>query len=187
MVNYFWDNIFKTNRQEKSLQNALKNNILFSELSGHELKLVKSIINVRNYRTGETIFHQGEIESRDRRWSGGIVGRAGWPQRGHTQMIALATRRSLAAAATGGERVEGISDVGGNPLSRAEPGIGGLCCELPLPVSTCKALYWLPDTVGDTRIVQIAEKGGTALKSHGTGLAIALIGRNVPLLDQLSD
>ncbi len=61
MVNYFWDNIFKTNRQEKSLQNALKNNILFSDLSLRELKLVKSIVNVRNYRTGETIFHQGEI------------------------------------------------------------------------------------------------------------------------------
>ncbi len=61
MVNYFWDNLFKTNRQEKSLHNALKNNILFADLNGRELKLVKDIINVRNYRTGETIFHQGEI------------------------------------------------------------------------------------------------------------------------------
>jgi CRP/FNR family cyclic AMP-dependent transcriptional regulator len=60
-VNYFWDNIFKTNRQEKSVHNALKNNILFSELNSRELQMVKNIVNVRNYRTGETIFHQGEI------------------------------------------------------------------------------------------------------------------------------
>jgi CRP/FNR family cyclic AMP-dependent transcriptional regulator len=43
-VNYFWDNIFKSNRQEKSVHH-----------------LVKNIVNVRNYRTGETIFHQGEV------------------------------------------------------------------------------------------------------------------------------
>lgn len=61
MVNYFWDNIFKTNRQEKNLHNALKNNILFSELNSRELHLVKSIINVRNYRAGENVFHQGEV------------------------------------------------------------------------------------------------------------------------------
>lgn len=61
MVNYFWDNIFKTNRHEKSVHQALRSNILFQELDNRELQLVKNIINVRNYRTGETVFHQGEI------------------------------------------------------------------------------------------------------------------------------
>jgi CRP/FNR family transcriptional regulator, cyclic AMP receptor protein len=61
LINYFWDNIFKHNRQEKSVENALKNNILFQDLNMRELQLVKNIINVRNYRTGETIFNQGEI------------------------------------------------------------------------------------------------------------------------------
>lgn len=61
MVNYFWDNIFKTNRQEKNVHYALKNNILFQELNGRELQLLKNIVNVRHYRTGETIFNQGEV------------------------------------------------------------------------------------------------------------------------------
>lgn len=39
----------------------MKNNILFQDLNIRELQLVKNIVNVRNYRTGETIFHQGEI------------------------------------------------------------------------------------------------------------------------------
>jgi CRP-like cAMP-binding protein len=61
LVNLFWENIFKSNRKEKNIYNALKSNILFQELNPRELVLVKNILNVRNYRTGETVFHQGEV------------------------------------------------------------------------------------------------------------------------------
>lgn len=61
MVNFFWDNIFKSNRKEKNVMSALRSNILFQELDPIELRLIQNIVNVRNYRTGESIFHQGEI------------------------------------------------------------------------------------------------------------------------------
>lgn len=60
MTDYFWDNIFKGDRKEKSVLTALKNNILFKDLTLGELKLVQNIINVRNYQKGEVVFHYGE-------------------------------------------------------------------------------------------------------------------------------
>lgn len=56
-----WDNIFKSDRQEKTLEIALKNNILFKDLNRKELELVRQIVNVRNYSSGEGVFQQGEV------------------------------------------------------------------------------------------------------------------------------
>lgn len=60
MTDYFWDNIFKGDRKEKSIITALKNNILFKDLTTQELQLVQNIVNVRNYQKGEVVFQYGE-------------------------------------------------------------------------------------------------------------------------------
>ncbi len=60
MVDYFWENIFKGDRKEKTLMNALKNNILFTDLNTRELQMVQNIVNLRNYQKGEVVFRYGE-------------------------------------------------------------------------------------------------------------------------------
>jgi CRP/FNR family transcriptional regulator, cyclic AMP receptor protein len=60
-MNFIWDNIFKRNQREDAIQHAIKENILFKDLSGRELRLVQEIISVRHYRAGEPIFREGEI------------------------------------------------------------------------------------------------------------------------------
>ncbi len=61
MINYFWDNIFKGDRKEKSVYTTLKNNILFKDLTDQELQLVQNIVNVRHFQKGEVVFHYGEV------------------------------------------------------------------------------------------------------------------------------
>lgn len=61
MVNYLWENVFKRSAREKDLAAFLSENLLFQDLSARELKLVEEIVHIRNYRTGEIIFRQGEI------------------------------------------------------------------------------------------------------------------------------
>lgn len=60
MVDFLWENLFKTSRREKSLRQKLRENILFQDLSASEIKLVENIVNLRSYRPGESIFRQGE-------------------------------------------------------------------------------------------------------------------------------
>ena len=60
-MNFIWENIFRENNKERTLTHKLKDNILFQDLSGKELKLVENIVNIRSYRPGETIFRQGEV------------------------------------------------------------------------------------------------------------------------------
>ncbi len=60
MINYFWDNIFKGDRKQKTILTALKNNILFKDLNPFELQLVQNIVNVRDYQKGEVVFQYGE-------------------------------------------------------------------------------------------------------------------------------
>ena len=59
-MNYQWDNFFRGDRRERTLTQKLRENILFKDLSGRELRLVENIVNIRTYRPGEVIFRQGD-------------------------------------------------------------------------------------------------------------------------------
>lgn len=59
-MNYIWDNIFRR-KKENDLRSALRENLLFRDLSDRELGFVASIVHFRRYHTGEHIFTQGEI------------------------------------------------------------------------------------------------------------------------------
>lgn len=61
MVNFVWDNIFKRAERGKDLLHILSENYLFETLTKAELKFVKEMVHVRNYRPGEVVFRQGEI------------------------------------------------------------------------------------------------------------------------------
>lgn len=61
MVNFIWDNIFKRSERSKDLLHILGENYIFETLTKSELRFVKEMVHVRNYRPGEVIFRQGEI------------------------------------------------------------------------------------------------------------------------------
>ncbi len=61
MVNFLWENLFQSKEGQSSTSLALKENILFQDLSFSQFKLLEKIINVRNYRPGENVFRQGEV------------------------------------------------------------------------------------------------------------------------------
>lgn len=61
MINTLWDNLFRSDRKQKNIATALKNNILFRDLTLGELKLVQNIVHVRHYHSGEPIFQQGDV------------------------------------------------------------------------------------------------------------------------------
>lgn len=56
-----WQNLFKKNKIQSNIQEQLKANLLFKNLTDSELKLVESIINVRHYQPSEHVFHQNEL------------------------------------------------------------------------------------------------------------------------------
>lgn len=60
MDNFFWENLFKGDRQQNSIVSRIKNNILFKDLNSRELRLVQNIVNVRQYQKNEAIFKYGE-------------------------------------------------------------------------------------------------------------------------------
>ena len=60
-MNLMWENIFKKSRAEYDLDTILSENILFSDLTKRELRFVKNLVHIRNYKPGEPIFKQGEI------------------------------------------------------------------------------------------------------------------------------
>lgn len=59
-ISPLWENLFNRSRA-KSLKQSLKENILFQDLDGKELHLMEGIVNLRSFKAGETIFHQGEV------------------------------------------------------------------------------------------------------------------------------
>ncbi len=61
LVNFIWENIFRSTDKTQGLRQRLRDNILFQDLSSTELRLVENIVNVRHYRPGEHIFRQGEV------------------------------------------------------------------------------------------------------------------------------
>jgi len=61
MPNFIWENLFRDGKGEKSIQQKLKENFLFQDLSIPQLRLLEKIVNIRSYRSGENIFQQGDI------------------------------------------------------------------------------------------------------------------------------
>lgn len=61
MVSFLWDNLFKKDEKERDLIAILKGNFLFENLSLPELRLVRDIVHIRQYRPGEVVFKQGEV------------------------------------------------------------------------------------------------------------------------------
>ncbi len=59
-MNFLWDNIFRKQGKVDDIHRALRENILFQDLSDRELKFVESIVHLRKYHGGEPIFRQGE-------------------------------------------------------------------------------------------------------------------------------
>jgi CRP-like cAMP-binding protein len=57
----FWENIFKKDRREWTIQEALKKNIVFQDLSLKEINIIQNITHVRRYSATEAIFKQGEV------------------------------------------------------------------------------------------------------------------------------
>lgn len=61
MNNFLWENLIRKTKQESASRKSLRSNTLFQDLNPAEISLLEKIINVRNYRAGETIFRQGEV------------------------------------------------------------------------------------------------------------------------------
>lgn len=61
MADFLWENLIRKTQKESSSRKSLKSNFLFQDLNPTELTLIEKIVNIRNYRAGETIFRQGEV------------------------------------------------------------------------------------------------------------------------------
>ena len=60
-MNFIWENILRLKDREKDIAGTLAENFLFQDLSRRELKFVESIVHLRRFRQGETIFREGEM------------------------------------------------------------------------------------------------------------------------------
>lgn len=60
-LSLFWENIFKKDRQVWTIQEALKKNIVFKDLTPREINQIQNITHLRSYSASEAIFKQGEV------------------------------------------------------------------------------------------------------------------------------
>jgi CRP-like cAMP-binding protein len=60
-VDFIWENLFRNRKKNLTLAENLKGNTLFQDFNYFELRMLENIVNVRQYRTGESIFRQGEV------------------------------------------------------------------------------------------------------------------------------
>ncbi len=60
MTSFMWKNYFRHTTKEKEITTVLKENILFQDLTGRQLKFVSKIVHLRKYHSSEIIFRQGE-------------------------------------------------------------------------------------------------------------------------------
>lgn len=60
-MNLLWENIFRKKKRNDDVHSILKENILFQDLSSHELRFIENIVHVRSYRAGEPVFKQNEV------------------------------------------------------------------------------------------------------------------------------
>lgn len=56
-----WHNFFRRDDQEHRVREALRQTVIFENLSKKELAFVQSLCHVRVFQAGENIFRQGEI------------------------------------------------------------------------------------------------------------------------------
>lgn len=56
----FWSNIFRRNNEQERIRTVLKRIPVFEGLTRKELVAMERILYRREYKAGETIFHQGE-------------------------------------------------------------------------------------------------------------------------------
>lgn len=61
MINFVWDNLFKSSDQDQQVLEALRNTYIFQTLNKSELRFVKDTVHVRSFKTGEAVFRQGEL------------------------------------------------------------------------------------------------------------------------------
>lgn len=59
-MNFLWDNIFRNSAKGDDVHKALRENLLFTDLSDRELRFVENIVHIRKYHAGEPVFRQGE-------------------------------------------------------------------------------------------------------------------------------
>jgi CRP-like cAMP-binding protein len=59
-VNPLWGNIFRKKSEEESLAYLLGTIPLFTDLNGREIRLLESLVHIRHYDAGETIFKEGD-------------------------------------------------------------------------------------------------------------------------------
>lgn len=63
LVNPFWSNIFRKPGYEGTLAYFLGTIPIFAELGRRDLAFLETLVHVRNYRPGETVFTEGDIGS----------------------------------------------------------------------------------------------------------------------------
>jgi CRP-like cAMP-binding protein len=56
-----WDNLFRRDDESQEVFEALRQTFVFQSLSRKELGFVRDTVHVRAFKSGETIFRQGEI------------------------------------------------------------------------------------------------------------------------------
>jgi len=61
MLQPMWDNLFRGDKTKKTIFSTLKGNTLFKDLSDYQIRLIQNLVNIRHYRAGEVVFHQGEV------------------------------------------------------------------------------------------------------------------------------
>ena len=60
-MNYIWDNIFRRPKKDADTRAALKENLLFRDLTDREFHVLEDIVHMRRYHAGEPIFRQDEV------------------------------------------------------------------------------------------------------------------------------
>jgi CRP/FNR family cyclic AMP-dependent transcriptional regulator len=60
-LSLFWENIFKKDRHVWTIQETLKKNIVFKDLTPREINQIQNITHLRSYTASEAIFKQGEV------------------------------------------------------------------------------------------------------------------------------
>ena len=60
MSHPLWENIFRRSSSRDQTFDAVKNNILFQDLSKKDIKFIMGIVHIRDYQPQEKIFSQGE-------------------------------------------------------------------------------------------------------------------------------
>jgi len=62
-LNPFWSNIFRKAAEAESLPYFLGTIPIFAELNKKDLALIESLVHVRHYTAGETVFTEGDVGS----------------------------------------------------------------------------------------------------------------------------